>query len=167
MQRWRLEWGIAARRGGLVVGLVLVAALSIPFAWPWLSAWRIYPAPPPDLFLAAVQARAAEPHRITGFDASGRSHQVPAAALTGATPDRCTRWDQHDDRRRGGRHSLPFAGGMAEFACLAGIVAARQPALSAVVLLRPHTRPDADAPPVADILPDGPSARRLLAEVRG
>lgn len=154
-----------ARRRGALVGVLVVLALVPAYGWPWLSAWWMYPSPPPDVFRAAVQARAGAQRFVTAFDGAGRAHQVPAGTITDATPDRCTRWYRPDDRGNGGR-SLPFRGGMADFTCLAGIAATGQAPVQAVVLLRLYTRPGDDAPPSADILPDGPYARGLLAELR-
>ena len=150
----------------MLVGLIVVAVLAVPMGWPWLSAWWLYPSPPPEVFRAAVQAGAAEQRFVTAFDASGRAQTVPAGAITDAMPDRCTRWYRTDDRSRSGARVLPVGGGMAQFTCLAAISATGQGPVRAVVLLTRSTRPDPDAPPRADLLPDGPYARRLLAELR-
>lgn len=157
--------GVPPRRQGLLVGWLLVLALVPTFGWPWLSAWWLYPAPPPETFRAAFAAEAAALRFVTAFDAAGGARALAAGAVGDVAVGPCERWYRPDDRRRSGARVLPFAGGMAEFTCLAEVRAPGHGPLRAVVGLRLYTRPGEDAPPRADILPDGPYARDLLARL--
>lgn len=156
----------AGGRAGQIVGAVVVLALLPAFGWPWISAWWLYPAPPPEVFRTAFAAEAAAQRFVTAFDARGAAVTLAAADAGAAVPGACERSYQPDDRQRSGaRGTLPFAGGMAEFTCVATLTAPAHGSLRAVVGLRLYTRPGPDPEPRANILPDGPYARDMLARL--
>lgn len=158
--------GAPPRRQGPLVGWLLVLALLPAFGWPWLSAWWAFPAPPPDVFRDAFVAEAADLRFVTAFDAAGGARTVAAGAVGAVAVGPCERGYRPDDRRRSGAHGvLPFAGGMADFTCIARLDVAGEGPLRAVVGLLLYTRPGSDAPPRANILPDGPYARAILARL--
>lgn len=153
----------AGGRAAPIMGAAVVLALVPAFGWPWLSAWWLYPAPPPDVFRAAFAAEAAALRFLTAFDARGGAVTLAAADAGAAAPVACERWYQPDDRQRtGARGGLPFAAGMAEFTCLATLTAPGHGPLRAVAGLRLYTRPGEGLEPRAYILPDGPHAREIL-----
>lgn len=158
----------AGGRAGQIIGAAVVLALVPAFGWPWISAWWAYPAPPPAVFRAAFAAEAAAQRFVTAFDAQGAAVTLAAGDLGEAAPGACERSYRPDDRQRSGaRGTLPFAGGMAEFTCVATLSAAGHGPLRAVVGLRLYTRPGPALEPRADIMPDGPHARDILARLSG